>query len=283
MNAALNNQPSLWLSQLPKLHASSNKYTRGHVVIVGGYPLTGASRLAATAAARAGAGLTTIIVPEVAFPIYATTLTSVMVRPFKNEADFNTLISDQRISAFLIGPGMGVNDETRQYTLSLLATGKPVIIDADAISVFEHDVSSLNQAIKGTCIITPHEGEFKRLFNLGDDKIASAKNAANESGAIVLLKGSESVIASPHEETIVNHNAPETLATAGSGDVLAGIITSLVAQGMTPSLATYAAIWMHGEAANQFGIGLIAEDLPKQLPRVLKKLYSKIKTQKSKI
>lgn len=274
MNAAKNNQPSLWLSQLPKLHSSSNKYTRGHVMIIGGYPLTGASRLAAMAAARTGAGLTTVIVPEVAFPIYAAALTSVMVRPFKTEEDFNALISDQRISAFLIGPGMGVSNETRKQARAILATGKPVIIDADAISVFEHDVSSLKRAIRGTCIITPHEGEFKRLFNLSDDKIASTKNAANESGAIVMLKGSETVAATPEGKAIVNHNAPATLATAGSGDVLAGIIVSLVAQGMEPFIATSAAIWIHAEAANKFGVGLIAEDLPKQLPRVLKKLYS---------
>ena len=274
MNNTQENNPALWLSQLPKVDKQSNKYTRGYVMIVGGYPLTGAARLAAMAAARVGAGLTTIITPEIAFPIYATALTSIMVRPFKTTKDFATLISDKRISAFLIGPGTGISDETRQHTLSILATGKPVVLDADAISVFENDLPSLKRAIKGTCILTPHAGEFTRLFKLSDDRIDSAKNAAQASGAIIVLKGSETITATPDGRVIVNNNAPATLATAGSGDVLAGVITGLLTQGMKPFLAAAAAVWLHGEAANQFGVGLIAEDLPMMLPKILKKLYN---------
>lgn len=270
-NAQVNN-PKLWLSQLPKITAQSNKYTRGHAMIIGGYPLTGAARLAALAAARMGAGLTTIISPEIAFPIYATALTSVMVRPFKSNADFGALISDQRISAFLIGPGAGVSDETQQHALSILATGKPVVLDADAISVFADNLPSLSSKMKDICVMTPHEGEFERLFTLRKDRVASAQKAALESGAVIVLKGHETIIAAPDGGTIVNRNAPACLATAGSGDVLAGMITSLLAQGMAPFLAAAAAVWLHGEAANQFGIGLIAEDLPAILPKVLKSL-----------
>jgi len=274
-SGVLENNPKLWLSQLPTVDSNSNKYTRGSAMIVGGYPLTGAARLSAMAAARVGTGLTTVIVPEIAFLIYASVFTSVMVRPFKTLDDFEKLISDKRNSAYLIGPGAGVSEETRQRTLALLKTGLPIVIDADAISVFEGNLASLKSAIKGVCILTPHEGEFSRLFKLGNDRIKSAKDAAQESGAIVLLKGSETVIAAPDGRIIVNHNAPATLATGGSGDVLAGIIIGLLAQGMEPYIAAAAATWLHGEAANGIGIGLLAEDLPITLPRVLKKLHSK--------
>jgi ADP-dependent NAD(P)H-hydrate dehydratase / NAD(P)H-hydrate epimerase len=276
MNKIQENNPNLWLQQLPKTYKRSNKYTRGHAIIVGGYPLTGAARLAAMGAARIGAGLTTIAAPEVAFPIYATALTSIMVRPFKTRADFETLIDDSRISALLIGPGAGVSDETRQLALSILATAKPTVLDADAISVFKNLTPNLKRTIKGICIMTPHDGEFSRLFELSEDRIASAKKAAQQSGAIIVLKGSETIIAAPNARCIVNRNAPATLATAGSGDVLAGMITGLLAQGMEPFLAAAAAVWMHAEAANQFGIGLIAEDLPMLLPKVLKNLAAQI-------
>ena len=272
MRKLQDNLPVLWQSQLPKLKKNSNKYTRGHTVIVGGYPLTGAARLAALAAARAGSGLTTIITPEVAFPIYASALTSIMVRPYKNSKDFRSLVCDSRISAFLIGPGAGVNEETRQHVLTILRTGKSVVLDADAISAFKNDSDKLKCAIDSKCVMTPHEGEFTRLFDLGSDRVRSANNAASTSGAVIVLKGAETIIASPDGRYTVNRNAPPTLATAGSGDVLAGIITSLLAQGMEPFLAASAAVWIHGEAANLFGIGLIAEDLPQLLPKVLQKI-----------
>ena len=269
MTEDLENNHKLWQPHLPKADKDCNKYRRGHAMIVGGYPLTGAARLAATAAARVGAGLTTVIVPEIAFPIYAAALTSVMVRPFNTADIFTALISDKRISAFLVGPGADVSIETRQHALSILSTGKPVVLDAGAISVFEDDLPSLKSAIKGNCVMTPHDGEFGRLFQLSRNRVDSAKNAAHESGAIIVLKGRETIIAAPNGEVIINRNAPATLATAGSGDVLAGIITGLLAQDMAPFLASAAAVWLHGEAANQFGFGLIAEDLPSLLPKVL--------------
>jgi len=271
----IENNPKLWLSQFPKADSHSNKYTRGSAIIIGGYPLTGAARLSAMAAARIGAGLTTVIVPEVAFSIYASALTSVIVRPYKTSVDFEKLISDKRNSAYLIGPGAGVNKETRQHTLSLLKTGKPVVLDADAISVFEDDLASLKNAIKGNCVLTPHEGEFNRLFKLSKDRVKSAKNAALEIGAVILLKGSETIVATPDGRAVSNRNAPASLATGGSGDVLAGMITGLLAQGMEPYFAASAATWLHGEAAHEFGAGLLAEDLPLMLPKVLEKLSSK--------
>jgi hydroxyethylthiazole kinase-like uncharacterized protein yjeF len=268
------NHPSLWQHCLPKPNHASNKYTRGHTVIVGGYPLTGASRLAAYAAARIGSGLTTLLVPEVAFPIYASAMTSIMVRPFADNETFNHYIQDARINSFLIGPGAGVSDDTRQQSLSLLTLAKPLVLDADAMSVFQDDVALLLSHLHPQCVLTPHEGEFKRLFALSDDRVLSAQNAAKKSGAIVVLKGSESIIAAPDELTVINHHAPPSLATGGSGDILAGMITGLLAQGMPPFYAAAAATWIHGEAARIFGVGLIAEDLPPLLPTVLNKLLA---------
>jgi len=271
----LKNDPALWLAALPRPQATDNKYTRGHALISGGYPITGAARMAARAAARAGAGLVTVVVPEIAFPIYAAALTSIMVYPLQSHADFDGLLVDTRLSAFLIGPGAGtgMNNHTRSRALTMLATGKPTVLDADAITMFQDDPLSLDQAIIGPCILTPHEGEFRRIFDAGGDKLNQARSAAKRSGAIIVLKGHETVIAAPDGRGIINHNAPPTLATAGSGDVLSGIILGLLTQGMDPFLAAAAAVWMHSEAATIFGPGLIAEDLPDLLPEVLRKLH----------
>jgi ADP-dependent NAD(P)H-hydrate dehydratase / NAD(P)H-hydrate epimerase len=275
------NDPCLWAHALPALHPDANKYIRGHALIVGGHPTTGASRLAARAAARAGAGLTTIAVPEVAYPIYAAALTSVMVSVLSNHAgrqDLARLLSDVRFKALLIGPGAGVHARTRKQVLALLATRRPTVLDADAITVFQDASTDLFKAVQGPCVLTPHEGEFARIFKSsdGDSKLIRAQKAAQLSGAVIVLKGSDTVIASPDRQgamqTIVNTNAPATLATAGSGDVLAGMIVGLLTQGMPPFLAAAAAVWMHGAAAAAFGPGLIAEDLPELVPGVLRGL-----------
>jgi ADP-dependent NAD(P)H-hydrate dehydratase / NAD(P)H-hydrate epimerase len=273
------NDPCLWAHALPALHPEANKYTRGHALIVGGYPTTGASRLAARAAARVGAGLTTIAVPEVAFPIYAAALTSVMVSVLSNHAgrrDLARLLSDMRFKALLIGPGAGVHARTREQVLALLATGRPTVLDADALTVFQDTPSDLFSAIQGPCVLTPHDGEFARIFkvDVAVNKPARARAAAQLSGAVVVLKGSDTVIASPGADsmTLINSNAPPSLATAGSGDVLAGLITGWLTQGMPPFAAAAAAVWMHGAAASAFGAGLMAEDLPELLPAVLRSL-----------
>jgi ADP-dependent NAD(P)H-hydrate dehydratase / NAD(P)H-hydrate epimerase len=267
------NDPGLWLSDLPHLRNDGNKYTRGHALIAGGYPMTGAARMAARAAARAGAGLTTIAVPEIALAIYATALTSIMVRPLAAPEEFDHLLDDIRFTAFLIGPGAGLHGETRNRVLAMLRTGRSTLLDADALTVFHEDPPSLFRAIKGSCILTPHEGEFGRLFDSSDDKLSRARKAARLSGAIIILKGSDTVIVAPDGRAIINANAPPTLATAGAGDVLSGIVLGLLAQGMEPFLAAAASVWLHGAAATGFGPGLMAEDLPDLLPGVLRRLY----------
>jgi NAD(P)H-hydrate epimerase len=266
------NDPALWLSALPPRAGGDNKYTRGHALISGGYPMTGAARMAARAAARSGAGLTTIAVSEQAFPVYATASTSIMVSAIATPDDFARLLADDRVTAFLIGPGAGLGAETRRRALAMLATGRPTLLDADAITVFAGDLRSLAQAITGACVMTPHEGEFKRVFDARGDKLARTRAAARQSGAVIVLKGADTVIASPDGRAIINANAPATLATAGAGDVLSGIVLGLLAQGVEPFLAAAAGVWLHGAAATAFGPCLLAEDLPDLLPGVFRAL-----------
>jgi NAD(P)H-hydrate epimerase len=272
--ATFQNDPALWLAQMPRPQDGGNKYTRGHALISGGYPMTGAARMAARAAARMGAGLTTIAVPEAAMPIYATALTSIMVKPLAAPEDFAQLLTDRRITAFLIGPGAGVGTATRGRALAMLGTGRATLLDADALTSFQHEPQALFAAIAGACVMTPHEGEFKRLFDLGGDKLARARAAARCSGAVIVLKGTDTVIAAPDGRAIINANAPPTLATAGTGDVLSGMVLGLLTQGIEPFIAAAAAVWLHGAAATTFGPGLLAEDLPDLLPGVLRQLYA---------
>lgn len=270
------NAPALWLESLPRAGAGSNKYDRGHALVAGGYPLTGAARLAARAAARAGAGLTTIAVPVAALPIYAASVTSIMVQPLTTADDFTHLLGDPRLTAVLIGPGAGTSAETRAQVLATLASGHPLLLDADALTVFRDDATALAQAIRQViarpCILTPHDGEFARLFDINGDKLTRTRTAARQTGAVIVLKGADTVIAAPDGRAVINRNAPPTLATAGSGDVLGGIILGLLAQGMDPFFAAAAGVWLHGAAATTFGPGLLAEDLPDLLPGVLRRL-----------
>ena len=267
--SAIENSRALWSASLPKLNSDDNKYTRGHAVIFGGYPMTGAARLAARAAARIGTGLVTVAVPPKAFAIYASSLLSIMVKPLATLKSFNDILSDKRISSYLIGPGAGTGIQSR--ILTLLKTKKPIALDADALTAFEHNPEMLFKNIKGACVLTPHEGEFSRLFSdIQGDRLHRATAAAKRSNAIVVLKGAQTIIAAPDGRAVINKNAPPTLATAGSGDVLSGIITGLLAQQMDPFSASCAAVFLHGAAANLFGAGLMAEDLPDLLPRVYK-------------
>ncbi len=270
---AFENAPPLWIDGLPRPGTEDHKYSRGHALIVGGYPLTGAARMAARAAARAGAGLTTIAAPAVAWPIYAMASPSVMVAPVDTAEDFARLLADPRISSILIGPGSGAGAETRTRVAAILETRRPAVLDADAISAFGGDPAALWRAIRGPCVITPHEGEFRRVFDFGGVKLARARAAAAASGAVIVLKGSDTVIAAPDGRVAINANAPPTLATAGAGDVLGGLVAGLLAQGMEPWKAAAAAVWMHGAAAAAFGPGLIAEDLPERIPGVWRRLH----------
>jgi len=278
------NDPALWADALPVLQPDGNKYTRGHALVWGGWPTTGAARMAARAAARVGAGLTTVAMPEVALPVYAVALTSVMVSPVADAEDLARFLADPRYTGLLIGPGAGVGEDTRARVLAMLKTGRATVLDADALSSFQGDPRTLSHAIAGPCVLTPHEGEFARLFGRSDarldagdldsrsDKLTRARWAARSSGAVVVLKGSDTVIAAPDGRAIINANAPPTLATAGAGDVLGGMILGLLAQGMAPFLAAAAAVWLHGAAAAHFGPGLLAEDLPDLLPAELRRL-----------
>ena len=266
------NDPAWWLADLPRPGLAGHKYGRGHALAAGGPAMTGAARLAARAAARAGAGLVTLAAPEAVFPIYAAALTGVIVLPMHAADDFCKLLDDPRRNAALIGPGAGVGDETRDKTLAILAAAKRAVLDADALTAFAGDPQTLFAAIRSPVVMTPHDGEFARLFDASGGKLERARRAARASGAVILLKGADTVIAAPDGRAAVNANAPPDLATAGSGDVLAGIVLGLLAQHMEPFAAAAAAVWMHGAAAARIGAGLVAEDLVDALPGVLRNL-----------
>jgi len=266
------NTPALWRDAFPWPRVDGHKYQRGHVLVVGGEVMTGAARLSALAAARAGAGLVTVAAPAPAWAVYAAALTSIMVHPLDDANDLVDMLADARKNVLVVGPGAGVSEATRQHVLAALATGRGVVLDADAITSFGAQPEILFAAISGSCVLTPHEGEYGRIFSGQGDKLQKARDAARQSGAVVLLKGPDTVIASPDGRAAVNTNAPPDLATGGTGDVLTGLIAGLMAQGMEPFLAAAAGAWMHGEAARLFGPGLVSEDLPDMLPRVLRRL-----------
>jgi NAD(P)H-hydrate epimerase len=279
--ALFENGPSLWAADYPWPRADAHKYARGHCVVVSGpYHATGAARLAARAALRVGAGLVSVAAQGEAIAINAAHLTAIMVKPFHGPRGLSDLLSDRRLNAVVMGPGLGVGEETSALVQEALGSGtRKFVLDADALTSFGDDPEALFKRIKpGQVVLTPHEGEFERLFpgllDESDSKLAAARAAAAKSGAVVLLKGSDTVIARPDGQktgwsTAINANAPSTLATAGAGDVLAGMIAGLLAQGMGPGEAAAAAAWLHGDAAGRFGPGLIAEDLPEILPESL--------------
>jgi len=263
------NDPDWWCGTFPWPGAASHKYTRGHLLVAGGAAMTGAARLAARAAARVGAGLVTVAAPAVAVPVYAAALTGIIVQPAAGADDFRDLLADRRRNAALVGPGAGLGPATSEMALAALAAGKSTVLDADALTVFADMPERLFAAIRSPCVMTPHEGEFARLFSVPGNRLERARAAARRSGAAVLLKGSDTVVAAPDGRATINRSAPPELATAGSGDVLAGMIGGLLAQGMTPFAATAAAAWLHAEAGRRSGPGLVAEDLIEALPGVL--------------
>ena len=190
--------------------------------------------------------------------------------PFATAEEFDGILDDDRKNAVLVGPGNGVNRTTHDVTLAAAARGRSLVVDADALTVFEAEPRELFAAVKNTsCVMTPHAGEFSRLFRIRGDKLARARSAAEISGAVMLLKGADTVVAAPDGRAAINDNAPPELATAGSGDVLAGLVAGLMAQGMPPFEAACASAWLHGAAAREFGPGLIAEDICDTLPGVL--------------
>jgi ADP-dependent NAD(P)H-hydrate dehydratase / NAD(P)H-hydrate epimerase len=274
------NSPDLWLKAYPWPDHTAHKYKRGHVLVMGGDTLTGASRLAAMGALRAGAGLVTLAAPLKAFMIYATALTSVMVKPCDGLIGFTELLADVRRNVVVVGPGANVGEVTRQYVLTSLNANRSLVLDADSLTSFADDPQRLFDAIfahtSGSCVLTPHEGEFAQLFNIKGDRLSRARAAATLCGAIIVLKGPETIIAAPDGRLIINKNAPPYLATGGSGDVLTGFIAGLLAQGFDAFYAAAAGVWLQGEVANHLGLGLIAEDLPDALPHILKALNTRI-------
>ena len=280
----LENHPENWLPSVPRYQLDGHKFHRGHVLVYGGRWMTGASRLSAKAALRVGAGLVSMAVPESAWSVYAAAQLAIMVNPLtdaKVEKAFEVLLQDDRYNTILIGPGAGLEGahkgRLQQGVLDALATQRPCLLDADAISAFADDPLILFSAIQGACVLTPHEGEFARLFphlamQTGLDKVSRAQLAAKQSNSVIVLKGADTVIASPDGLCAINTNAPPVLATAGSGDVLAGLIAGLMAQGMPIWQAACAGVWIHGELGNLLGVGLIAEDLVEAVPMVLKGL-----------
>ncbi|OEJ68054.1 bifunctional ADP-dependent NAD(P)H-hydrate dehydratase/NAD(P)H-hydrate epimerase [Magnetovibrio blakemorei] len=289
------NDINVWGEAFPRHDADIHKFARGHVVVLGGETMTGAARLVAGAARRGGAGLVSLAAPEKAFPIYAASVDPGTLTPsFKGVKGFSALISDARKTTCVMGPGAGLGagqgKTTRAITLAAINAGKRCVLDADALSVFQKDPDVLFKALKAEAkmlgglvatVLTPHGGEFQRLFpdlarryarggtRTKHSKIGITLEAAKRSGAVVLFKGPDTVVAAPDGRTAVTTNAPRTLATAGAGDVLAGLIGALLAQGMPAFEAANGAAWLHGEAASAFGPGLIAEDIIDELPAVL--------------
>ncbi len=268
--ACFENAPPLWLDGYPWRGPASHKYDFGQALVLGGGVMTGAGRLAARAALRVGAGLVSVACPRAAVAIYAQSCASLIVAPADTGAEYAALLADSRRNAVLIGPGLGCGETSRERVLATLGAGKAVVLDADALTSFQDRPADLFGAIVGSCVLTPHEGEFARLFpNIPGCKVQRARAAAALSGAVVLLKGGDTVIAGPDGRAAITGNAPPALATAGAGDVLAGLIVGLMAQGLEGFEAACAAAWLHGEAGAALGPGLIADDLPEALPRVL--------------
>lgn len=282
---AFENDPDLWAAHFPVPGPSGHKYSRGHAVVVsGGLAATGAARLAARGALRGGVGLVTVASPREALPVNAAALTAVMVREIDTGPDFAALLADARLNACVIGPGAGIGERTRGMVLAALSGRRGVVLDADAITSFADSPGVLFDAVSragSDVVLTPHDGEFSRIFkslyesHKLQSKLEVAREGARMSGAVLVLKGPDTVVASPDGRAAIAANAPPWLATAGSGDVLAGIIGAMLAQRVAAFEAAAIGVWMHGEAGAEAGPGLIAEDLPEVLPAVFRRLYDR--------
>jgi ADP-dependent NAD(P)H-hydrate dehydratase / NAD(P)H-hydrate epimerase len=295
--ATWENSPALWGAKFPVPSSEGHKYSRGHAVVVsGGRAHTGAARLAAMAALRGGAGLVTLATPREALDINAVASLAVMVRPIDTAVELDAMLADPRFNTVAIGPGAGVGAHTRELVLTVLAGRRSAVLDADALTSFADQPDELLATLgrNGNAVLTPHSGEFHRLFanaleasqpakhdqereqvKARASKLDMTRAAAAKAGSVVVHKGADTVIASPDGRASINANAPPWLATAGSGDVLAGLIAGLLAQGMPPFEAAAAAVWIHGEAATAAGPGMISEDLAPRFGEVYRRLFGR--------
>ncbi len=271
--ALYENTPTLWGYEYPQIGPAHHKYDRGHVLVLGGQePALGAARLAAQAALRLGAGLVTMAAPVETYAIQAAALTDIMVRRFENPFGFFGMLHDDRINPVVIGPGAGVGAKTSEMVSGCIERDRDLVLDADALTSIAGKIGSLFSRMKGQVVLTPHDGEFSRLFpsiSLAGDRIVAAREAATLSGAIIVLKGVSTLVASPDGRVSIAANAPSWLSVGGTGDVLSGAVAGLMAQDMPAFEAASAAVWMHGEAAMQCGKGMLASDLLPAFKHVL--------------
>ncbi|WP_145732274.1 NAD(P)H-hydrate dehydratase [Nitrospirillum pindoramense] len=279
------NGPALFVDALPRPRVDDHKYRRGHALVVGGAVMTGAARLVARAAQRVGAGMVTVASPPAAELVYRLSSPSQIVRPMSDATAAADMVADPRVAAAVFGPGAGTDDASQALLHALVAAAGRrgsdfgLVLDADVFTAFAGAADALRPHLTGRAVLTPHEGEFARLFGAGHpilsstasgaDKLSRARTAARHLGAVVLLKGADTVIAHPDGRAVIEAGGPATLATAGSGDVLAGLCVGLLAGGMDAFRAAQAAAWLHARAAVRFGPGLVAEDLPEQVPALL--------------
>lgn len=275
------NGPDLWAGAFPRLSGLSHKYTRGHALVLSGPATkTGAARLAARGALRVGAGLVTVASPPAALAENAAHLTAIMLRPCESADDLDDLLTDERLNVVLAGPGLGTGEPTRERVAVAAAAGRGLVLDADALTSFAGQARLLAAHLAdgdARAVLTPHAGEFARLFDGtaaagAADKVARTRAAAELTGAVVVLKGADTVVAAPDGRAAINDHGSPYLGTAGSGDVLGGLIAGLMAQGMDPFEAAAAGVWLHGDAGLRHGPGLIAEDIPELMPAVLRDL-----------
>ncbi|MEP9378983.1 NAD(P)H-hydrate dehydratase [Aquabacter sp. CN5-332] len=277
------NDPGAWGGSFPVPAQGGHKYRRGHALAVSGGAWTaGAARLAARGALRAGAGLVTVACPPDALSVHTASYAALMARPASVPEEVAAILEDLRFTAIVLGPGLEAGEGTRRMLDACAGPARSLVVDAGALTSFSGAPEALASALAGAkaAVVTPHEGEFSRLFG-GESavmdapsKLARARAAARRLGAVVVLKGPDTVVAAPDGHATIAENAPAYLATAGAGDVLAGICCGLMAQGMPAFEAASAAVWLHGEAAREAGPGLIADDLPEALPRIYARLFA---------
>lgn len=268
------NHPDLWRDRIPWPGPQSHKHARGRLGVVSGDATsTGAARLAARAGLRIGAGLVKVFCPPDAAPVLASALEAVMLSPFRDAAEL--VRGAEPMDVVVIGPAAGLTEATRENVRALATLEAKLVLDADALTVFADEPEALFDLVGPQDVLTPHEGEFGRLFPglLAAGRQTAAAEAAKRTGCVMVLKGFETVIAAPDGRLRINRSGSPWLATAGTGDVLAGMVGGLLAQGVDAFEAASVAVWMHADAAARFGPGLIAEDLPDLIPAVLRDLH----------